>query len=190
MTSSNGGIFRVTDHLCWKFTGRRWIPLTNTSDPDLWCFLWSTHEQTVESTMETPSRSLWRHCNAYRHFGNQRRTNIRQLHWYFKMSLFKDAFEYHYWSHNILISYHSISFRLWHVMSCVNVCMFYINIDLCTLSMYVCIQYFMFSVKEHYGLALWYVARTQCTWTKFFVCLGTGHLRTYSVTKNTSCWIS
>ena len=25
MTSSNGNIFRVTGHLCWEFTGRRWI---------------------------------------------------------------------------------------------------------------------------------------------------------------------
>ena len=26
MTSSNGNIFRVTGHLCGKFTGPRWIP--------------------------------------------------------------------------------------------------------------------------------------------------------------------
>ena len=26
MTSSNGNIFRVTGHLCGKFTGHRWIP--------------------------------------------------------------------------------------------------------------------------------------------------------------------
>ena len=28
MTSSNGNIFRVTGHLCGKFTDRRWIPHT------------------------------------------------------------------------------------------------------------------------------------------------------------------
>ena len=28
MTSSNGNIFRVTGHLCWEFTGLRWIPRT------------------------------------------------------------------------------------------------------------------------------------------------------------------
>ena len=32
MTSSNGNIFRVTGPLCGKFTGHRWIPLTNASD--------------------------------------------------------------------------------------------------------------------------------------------------------------
>ena len=42
MTSSNGNIFRVTDPLYWEFTGQRWIPLTKASDPELWCFLWST----------------------------------------------------------------------------------------------------------------------------------------------------
>ena len=28
MTSSNGKIFHVTDHLCGEFTGHRWIPRT------------------------------------------------------------------------------------------------------------------------------------------------------------------
>ena len=41
MTSSNGSIFRVTGHLCGEFTGHQWIPLTKTSDAELWCFLWS-----------------------------------------------------------------------------------------------------------------------------------------------------
>ena len=41
MTSSNGNIFRVTGHFCGEFTGQRWIPRTNTSDVELWCFLWS-----------------------------------------------------------------------------------------------------------------------------------------------------
>ena len=34
--------------LCGVFTGHRNIPLTNTSDAELWCFLWSAPEQTVE----------------------------------------------------------------------------------------------------------------------------------------------
>ena len=38
-TSSNGNIFRVTSHLCGKFTGHRWISLTKASDAELWCFL-------------------------------------------------------------------------------------------------------------------------------------------------------
>ena len=33
--------FHVTGPLCGEFTGHRWIPLTKTSDAELWCFLWS-----------------------------------------------------------------------------------------------------------------------------------------------------
>ena len=32
-------IFRVTGPLCGEFTGHRWIPLTQASDAELWCFL-------------------------------------------------------------------------------------------------------------------------------------------------------
>ena len=53
MTSSNGNIFRVTGPLWGEFTGHRWIPLTKASDAELWCFLWSGPEQTVEQTIET-----------------------------------------------------------------------------------------------------------------------------------------
>ena len=41
MTSSNGNIFRVTGPLCGEFTGHLWIPGTETSDAELWCYLWS-----------------------------------------------------------------------------------------------------------------------------------------------------
>ena len=51
MTSSNGNITRVTGLLRGKFIGRRWLPLAKTSDTELWCFLWSTPEQTVEQTI-------------------------------------------------------------------------------------------------------------------------------------------
>ena len=44
MTSSNGNIFRVTDHLCGEFTDPQWIPHTKASDGELWCFLWSAPE--------------------------------------------------------------------------------------------------------------------------------------------------
>ena len=63
MTSSNGNIFRVTGHLCGEFTGPRWIPRTKASDAELWCFLWSAPEKTVE-WFETLSHPLWRHCNG------------------------------------------------------------------------------------------------------------------------------
>ena len=51
MTSSNGNIFRVTGHLCGDFAGHRWIPRTKASDAELWCFLWSAPEWTVEKTI-------------------------------------------------------------------------------------------------------------------------------------------
>ena len=49
-------------------TGHRWTPLPKASEAELWCFLWSAPEQTIEQAIETPviwdqSRSLWRHCN-------------------------------------------------------------------------------------------------------------------------------
>ena len=48
MTSSNGNIFRVTGPLCGEFTGQRWIPLSQASDAEFWCLLWSAPEQTAE----------------------------------------------------------------------------------------------------------------------------------------------
>ena len=54
MASSNGNIFRLTGPSWGEFTGHRWIPLTKTSDVELWYFFWSASEQTTETTMETP----------------------------------------------------------------------------------------------------------------------------------------
>ena len=48
MTSSNGNIFRVTDLLWGESIGLCWILLTKASDAELWCFLWSAHEQTFK----------------------------------------------------------------------------------------------------------------------------------------------
>ena len=54
MTSSNGTIFPVTGPLGGEFTGHWWIPLTKASNEELWCFLWSAPEQTLEQAIETP----------------------------------------------------------------------------------------------------------------------------------------
>ena len=65
MTSPNGSIFRISGHLCGEFTGQR--PVTRSFDVfyDLrpnkrlskqWWVWW----------FETPSCSLWRHCNEDR----------------------------------------------------------------------------------------------------------------------------
>ena len=53
ITSSNGNILRVTGPLCGEFTGHRWIPLTKASDAELWYFMWSAPEQTVDQTLVT-----------------------------------------------------------------------------------------------------------------------------------------
>ena len=70
MASSNGNNFRVAVLVCREFNGHRWIPHTKASDAELWCFLWSVSEPTVEQTIQTPviwdtsSCSLCSHCNA------------------------------------------------------------------------------------------------------------------------------
>ena len=53
MASSNRNFFGVTDLLWGESTGHRWIPLTKAIDAELWCFLGSTPEQTIEQTIET-----------------------------------------------------------------------------------------------------------------------------------------
>ena len=73
MTPSNGNNFFVTRHLYRESTGHRWIPLTKNSDVELWCFIWSATEQRLSKQakrwwFETPSGSLWRHCNDT-HYG-------------------------------------------------------------------------------------------------------------------------
>ena len=66
--SSNGNIFRVTVPLCEETTGDRWIPLTDVSDAELWCILWSKSEQKFEQTIgkqmiwDAVVHIIWRHC--------------------------------------------------------------------------------------------------------------------------------
>ena len=72
MTSSNGNIFRVTSHLCGKFTGPRWISRTKASDAELWCSFdmrpnIRLSKQSWGWWFETPPQSLWRHRNDNDH---------------------------------------------------------------------------------------------------------------------------
>ena len=70
MTSSNGNIFRVTGPLWGESTGHRWIPLTNASDAELWCFLQLNKRLSKQARcwwFETPWVSSWRHCNENDH---------------------------------------------------------------------------------------------------------------------------
>ena len=49
-------------------TGHRWIPLTNASDAELWCFLCLNKlmcQQSRRWLFETSSHLCWRHCNEY-----------------------------------------------------------------------------------------------------------------------------
>ena len=69
MKSSNRDIFRVTDHLCGEFTGRRWIPRTKASDAEHWCFFYLRLNERLSKQrwgwwFETPSRPLWHHRNV------------------------------------------------------------------------------------------------------------------------------
>ena len=70
MTSSNGNILRVTVYSCGEFTGHRWIPRTQrpvTRSFDVFFDLRLNKRLSKQSWgwwLETPSRSLWRHCNA------------------------------------------------------------------------------------------------------------------------------
>ena len=68
MMSSNGNIFCITIPLCGEFTDHRWIPtqkpLTRSFDVFFHlCLNKRLSKQSPGWWFETPSRSLWRHCN-------------------------------------------------------------------------------------------------------------------------------
>ena len=66
ITSPNWNIFRFTSTLCGEFTGHRWIPLINANDVlmfSLICAWQQLGKHWRPLWFETPSRSLWRHCN-------------------------------------------------------------------------------------------------------------------------------
>ena len=68
MTSSNGNIFRVTGHLCGEFTGHRWIPHQWPVARNFDVFFDLRLKKRLSKQpwgwwFDTPSCSLWRHCN-------------------------------------------------------------------------------------------------------------------------------
>ena len=63
MTSANGNIFHVTDQLCGEFTGHRWIPLTKTSDAELWCFIICAWTNGCVKNRGAGDLRQWRHYN-------------------------------------------------------------------------------------------------------------------------------
>ena len=62
MMSSNGNIFGVTGPLCGEFTGHLWIPLTEASGMELWCFLWSV--PWINGWVNNRDAGALRHCRA------------------------------------------------------------------------------------------------------------------------------
>ena len=70
ITSLNGNIFRVTGPLLGDFNGHRCIPLTKASDAELLFifFICAFNKRLSKQSwgwwFDTPSRSLWRHCNV------------------------------------------------------------------------------------------------------------------------------
>ena len=73
VTSSNGNSFRVTGPLCGEITGHRWISLTTASDAELCVFFHLCLNKRLSKQswgwwFETPSCSLWRHCNDTRNY--------------------------------------------------------------------------------------------------------------------------
>ena len=66
--SYNGNIFRVTGSMCGQYTGQRWIPLTRPVMLSFGVFFdlrlnKRLGKQPRRQWFETPSHSLWRHCN-------------------------------------------------------------------------------------------------------------------------------
>ena len=62
--------FPCSGPLWVESTDHRWIPLTNASVADLWCFFWRAPEQKVEPTPNLPViwdaiPFMWRHCNDF-----------------------------------------------------------------------------------------------------------------------------
>ena len=69
MTSSNGNIFCVTGLLCGEFTGHRWIPphkgpWRRALMFSLICARINLSKQSWVWWLESPSWSLWHHCNV------------------------------------------------------------------------------------------------------------------------------
>ena len=69
MTSSTGNIFRVNGSFCGEFTGNRWISHTKPVAQSFDVFFDQRLNKRLSKQLwgwwfETPSRSLWRHCNV------------------------------------------------------------------------------------------------------------------------------
>ena len=83
-------IFSKLLAICWgEFTGHRWILFKKASDSELWCFLWSTPEQTVynrdvgelrryrtDYVMDERISMSW-HCDGLSHFSRTKEIYVQ-----------------------------------------------------------------------------------------------------------------
>ena len=88
---ASGNNFRVISTLWGEATGHWWIPLTKTSDAELWCFLWSAHDQTIEQAIErlviTDAIALIM-TSLYWRFGCVKCVKVQNFwthHWYWRV---------------------------------------------------------------------------------------------------------
>ena len=123
MTSSNGNIFRVTGPLCGEFTSHQWIPLTKASDAELWCFLWSSPEQTIEWITET--LVIWDAIVPIMTFHLLRPSSQDSLLWWLSYKVFANCgwfelqfLKYFKWEENVIT-------EMWRFVYCQSVVFFH-----------------------------------------------------------------
>ena len=110
MSSSNGNIFRVTDLLWGESTGQRWFPSQRpvTRSFGVFCDLFLNKRLSKHLRrcwFQTPSPSLWRHCNDF--FGKYCKRSAYQF-LCFDVSLSADSADRRY---TYLLTYESFQYR-------------------------------------------------------------------------------
>ena len=119
MTSSNGNIFHITGHLCREFTGEFPAQRPVTWSFDVFFDLRLNKRLSKQSWgwwSETPSHSLWRHCNelgVFTWFGHIT-TNAIYIRLVFNISLIKMLMLFDWW----IMFIFSIEFFLWPFDAC------------------------------------------------------------------------
>ena len=96
MTSSNGNIFRVTDHLCGEFTGPRWIPPQRPVKRSFDVFFdlrlnKRLSKQSWGWWFETLSNPLWRHSNAICHGSSMTSLSVYTVQMQMQMAILFDG---------------------------------------------------------------------------------------------------
>ena len=87
MTSSNRNIFRVTGPLSGESTGHQWISLTKPMMQSIVVFFdlplnKRLSKLTRRRRFDTPSRSIWRHCNVHGKWFGRFRQYKNRITWF------------------------------------------------------------------------------------------------------------